>query len=263
MTKFALTNQKRKRAQHETCNHRTQPHLKEKTMTMLMERHHSTVTTNGLTATIPSDTSMLAVFCNNDFIDDADYNADGYIYIDNKPIKKWFKKIDDISIHFPILNNPSKLQQRLQAVKQTYKLFANTTYKEAYNNLVAVKQAHAHITHKFEGNYDPFWLYTAKKYSDHIGISFDWVDTPKSPINIEIGTNYYNADHRLMQLRQRVYKFRTILERSIWDNVYKIPGEHGQTLQLKLNDSIYWFAHGQHNWEKLCFPENNLIKIEL
>jgi hypothetical protein len=71
----------------------------------IMERKGTTVKADGLTASIPGDISMMAMFEINPFIPDGDYREDGWVYINDKPIKKWFNKIENILIWSPILND--------------------------------------------------------------------------------------------------------------------------------------------------------------
>lgn len=233
-------------------------------MKTIMERRGNVVTdADGMTSTIPSDVSMLSIFARNPFFNEGDYREDGFIYVDGKPVKKWFKKIEDVTIWFPILDGARKLQDRFYKVKQVYTDYLKNEYAEVCKQLLKVKKAHAYVTHEFDGTYAPWWLYKVSKWGDHEGISFDWVDTPKNPINLDIGNAYYKADQRLMQIGARVHKFRSILHYAIKAEAYKIKGESGDILQLKVGDKTYWFEFGRFAWEKMVFPEDNLKTVEI
>jgi hypothetical protein len=208
---------------------------------------------------------MIAIFAGNPFIPRGDYREDGWIYVDGKPVKKWFKNIEMISVWFPIFENLHKLQSRYFTINQRYKDYMKKEYHKAFEQVEKVGKAHAKITHKYEGSdIDPWWLYRADKYPNQRGITWDWVKTPEKPTNLEIGNAYYKVTQRIGQLGGRVYKFRTILEYAINKKLWDIKGEYGQILQFKIGDRIYWFQYGCNNvWVKLAFPEDNIKVIEV
>jgi len=219
----------------------------------IIERTGTTVKADGMTASIPSDISMIAIFGTNTFYQDGDYREDGRIYVNNKPIKKWFKRIGESLVWFPILEDLHKLQKRYLAVKQKYDCYLKKEYRVAFEQVLKVKKAHVKVTH--EGSCcDPWWLYTA----DESGVSWDWVKTPKKPLNLKIGNNFYKIDHRLSELGKRSWKFKSVLEFAINERIAKIKGEQGQILQFKIGNRIYWFKKFQYVWEKLAFPEDDV-----
>jgi hypothetical protein len=228
----------------------------------IMEREGTTVTAEGVTASIPGNISMIAMFGTNSFIPDGDYREDGWVYINDKPIKKWFNKIENILIWSPILNDIHKLQERYQKASQKYKDYL-PKYNLAYRQVEKVGKAHARVTHKYQGSCDPWWLYTSEKYPGCKGLSWDWVETPKKPINLEVGNAYYKAEHRLRQIGSRAYVFQTTLEYAIKIKVNTIKGEEGQILQCKILDRVYWFKKSHYSWEKLAFPEDEVKVLEI
>jgi hypothetical protein len=205
---------------------------------------------------------MITVFATNSFIPSGDYRDDGWIYVNKEPVKKWFKKIENISVWFPILNDLHELQKRYLAVKEKYQYYLKKEYRTAFNQVVKVGKAHTKITHKFTGDCDPWWLYQADKYPDQIGICFDWVKTPENPLNIEIGNAYYIAEQRSTQLCERVCKFRIMLEWAVCNEVNKIKGEDGKILRYKLNRFSYWFVRNRNSWDKLAFPEDSVKTVK-
>lgn len=237
--------------------------MKRGNMKTIIERQGTKVSADGIKATIPNNISMLSVFNTNALIPNGDYREDGFIYVKNKPIKKWFKKINDVNIWFPILDDIHKLQDRFYKMKETYKKYLKSDYSIAYNKLEKVKKAHAFVNHNYQGNFDPWWLFTVNKWIGHEGISWDWVKTPQKPINVEIGNEYYKAEQRLIQIGSRVSKFRTILEYAIKKRISDIKGEQDEILQLKVGEKIYWFKFFGFSWEKLSFPEDELKVVEI
>ena len=55
------------------------------------------------------------------------------------------------------------------------------------NEIKEKGKAHCKITHKYTGDFDPWWEYTFL----HDGIGFNWVKEPANPVNLELGQKYY------------------------------------------------------------------------
>lgn len=132
-------------------------------------------------------------------------------------------------------------------------------WRPAFEKVMKVGKAHARVTHQFEGDCDPWWLYTANKYPGQRGIIFDWVDKPKKPLNIKVGNAYYRASQRLEDIGGRIYKFKVVLENAISRKIGVIEATEGQILQYKIGDRSYWFQRSRFSWEKLAFPEDDHI----
>jgi hypothetical protein len=228
-----------------------------------MERSGTTVKADGMTASIPKNVTMLSIFAENPFIPEGDYREDGWIYINDKPVKKWFKKIEEVSVWFPIFEDLHKLQSRYFAVNSRYADYIKKVYHNAFEQVEKVGKAHARVTHIYDGeDIDPWWLYRADKYPNQKGISWDWVKTPEKPLNLEIGDAYYKAERRLRQIGGRIYKFKVVLEHAINEKIGGIKGGQGQILQFKIGDRSYWFQKSQFTWNKLAFPEDDVKVAE-
>ena len=154
-----------------------------------------------------------------------------------------------------VVDDIHKLQERYQKASQKYKDYLSK-YRLAYKQVEKVGKAHANVTNKYSGNDDPWWLYTSE--TGCRGITWDWVETPKNPLNLEIGNAYYKAEHRLQQIGRRAYMFETILEDAIKIKVDAIKGDEGQILQCVVGDRSYWFKKSHYSWEKLAFPEDEV-----
>jgi hypothetical protein len=227
-------------------------------MEEIFSRHGMTLTIAGQTATIPQDVTALSILATNGFTPEGEYINDGYIYVGGKPVKKWFKTIDDVKVWFPIMENIQLLQHRYNLVKERYFQYAKKYNLPAFDAVIKAGKAHCKITHKFEGNYPPWWLYR----ESHGGITFDWVDEPKEPINLDIGNRYYQTTQRLEQLGSRWHKFNVILMQSISSKLYEVSGQYGDLLQVKVLDNVYWYQHKQYTWE-LITKDDNFKTIEL
>ncbi len=223
-----------------------------------MERIDNQVTNGTLKATIPDDISMLSVFTMNDFIHGGNYRDDGWIYVDNKPIRKWFRKVDSVLLWFPKLRDLIYLQDKYDWIYRVYRKYNQEVYRPIAERLIKAKGAHARVTHKYKGNNDPWWFFTASEE----GIGWDWVDTPAKPKNLALGDEYYRKSHRGDQLGSRVYLFRRVLEQAIASHVSKIKGNEGQILQFQLGEKIYWFERSRYSWNKVAFPSDDIITVK-
>jgi len=216
---------------------------------------------------IPNNTSALMVFANNSVSsEDRDYREDGWVYNDQgEKIKKWYKRINDILVWFPIMDDIIKIEERLKVQVDRARTYHNKILLPVYEELKKVGKAHAKVTHKYSGDMDPYWLYTYNnnKGERSEGISFKWVDKPEDPLNLGIGNAYYNYDNRFTELSTRAGMFKSILEHSIKRKTYDIPGNYGEQLCINVNESYYWFVHGGHTWEPLSFPDNKAKFINI
>ena len=218
-----------------------------------------------VTATLPGDVTALSLLYNNRLTPGGDYKEDGYVYVDGKPVKKWYKRVEDISVWFPVLEDIKGLQRRYDAMRAAYTRYLEETYKPAFGAVAKVKKAHAKVTHKFTGDCAPWWLYTFEKFTGYPGMSWDWVDSiPAKPLHLDVGQRYYDAERRLEQLGGRVYRFRTVLRRAIEDRLYKmeIKGEYGDLLKVTVLVAVYWYTKDQFVW-KLLASDDKYKSIEL
>lgn len=226
-------------------------------MEEIFSRHGMTLTVAGQKATIPQDISALSILVTNGFTPDGEYINDGYIYVDGKPVKKWFKTIGDVKVWFPIMEDVKRLQQRYNLVRARYFHYTQKYNSPAFDAIMKAGQAHTKITHDFSGDYPPWWLYKASLG----GISFDWVDEPKEPINLDIGTTYYHTSQRLEELGRRAFRFKVILMEAINSKIYEVEGDWGDLLQVKVLTNVYWFQRTNH-WE-LITKDDTFKTIEL
>jgi hypothetical protein len=61
-------------------------------MEMIMERNSKgEVNIGGTRVTIPGNELALTMFGTNPVIDKAEYRKDGLVYVDDKPVRKWFR----------------------------------------------------------------------------------------------------------------------------------------------------------------------------
>lgn len=241
-------------------------------MGMIIERNCDGVVKAGnTTCEIPQDMSMLAVLGNNPMIHSAKYKEDGWIYVDDKRVQKWFRRWDRINVWPPVLEDVAALEDRRWKVLQKTNEFYAKTWKPVFDEMIQAGKAHAKPTHNYVGDRQ-WWLYRVSDFDERYltrFISFDWVDEPEEKLNQELGQKYYEIDRQL----ERYYKysglFRTILgvaiDHHLRDNYP--PERDGITLKFVINGRVYWYnsvmGHCRAEWRKASWPETEMIELNL
>lgn len=131
-------------------------------------------------------------------------------------------------------------------------------------------KAHAKVSHKYEGDIDPWWLYTVEnsKLFHCVTFSEEWVKTPENPINLELGQALYDNDRIVRELFQKVCVAREIFKQRIESWCYKhLPKVPGEILKITINDRIYWYhascnRYGVLMWESTFWPGTKIIEKE-
>ena len=225
---------------------------------------------------MPKDTTALSMLANNQLINNGEYKEDGWIYVDGKRVKKWFKQYypdmnNTVRLWPPVLDDLQKLETRyVNMISRTNK-FYNETYKPLFNKLLQVGKAHAEpiYNHKRDGKW---WLYKMKSHNDFDYISFDWVDAPSKPLNHELGQQYYLTEHRLYKYYSYNAKFRGIMAVAIDRFLDKNCSDRRKAdavLRLSINDRDYWYRcrfnqYGVLVWTKIVWTvESDIIEISL
>lgn len=238
-------------------------------------------------ATIPQDRTMLSVLSDNPapFNGTAVFGKDFWVYVDGKPVRKWLQNVcgeevgnggSGVRVWMPNLKDVSKLEARYWKQLEAYNKFYKDCWRPTFDAVAKVKKAHCKVSHKFEGNNPPWWLYGGDKN----GISFNWCDEiPKKPLNLKIGQKYYDTDLRLNTIVARKYKFRIALESAIIGELDKVTGSrhgytetknaiNGEQICFEINGRRYWYhsgfnRHGVAQWKILSWPESptKFIKI--
>jgi len=244
-------------------------------MEMIMERNSKgEVNIGGARVTIPRDELALNMFNDNPVFDGGDYRKDGWIYVDDKPVRKWFRDCyspdgnsSGVRIWEPVLSGIAALEARRWQVKERVDRFYNEVFSPAYDAIIEAGVAHAKPTHKFTGE-KKWWRYYRTKYiNGPPALSWDWVDTPDEPKNYEIGQRYYNIDRQQDRYYGYLGRFTIVLEAAIHKYLRKEhkPDMAGTTLRLVLNDRDYWYVSGYvgHSieWLKVNWSGSPMIEI--
>ena len=158
-----------------------------------------TVGANGrqITAKIPSDMSMLGMLGINGIIPNGVYKNDGWVYLNNVPVRKWHIHVDTYRVWEPKLKDLPSLYKLWKVVKKAnidqwnrIDIVLKKLWKLRKKNNNSVI-AHARPTHGFEwnNNTEPWWVYNIHQSTagEGLSFSFDWLDEkPKKLINHEL-----------------------------------------------------------------------------
>lgn len=217
------------------------------------------------TSTIPQGKLALSMFADNPFIADCEYKDDGWIYTKSgEKIRKWFIKVDGVTVWEPILSDPAKLEQRYTEVR----VGLDAVYKEwgaAFDEVRRVGVADAKPTHKYELYENHTWRHYSATQE---GITFDWMDEPAEPKNVEIGTRYYNVTQRLEVVGGRISKFTAALTRSLELKIPKDIPRYMNMIDFKINGKTYWLklekSKYSRHWRLFAYPgSTNHYSVEI
>lgn len=242
---------------------------------MIMERDSAgKVDIAGMSVTIPQGELALSMLATNPVFDRAEYRTDGWIYVDNKPVRKWFRDCYSpdgnsrgIRIWEPILSDIAALEARRWRMKERADRFYNELWRPAYDAVIDAEEAHAKPTHKFTGE-KKWWRYYCTDYvNGSTALSWDWVDDPGKPKNYEVGQRYYDLDRQMTRYYGYVSRFTIVLEAAIHRHLRKkhSPNMVGTTLRLILNGRDYWYVSGYvgHSieWIKVSWSGSQMIEV--
>jgi len=233
---------------------------------VLMERNvEGEVKLPGATIHVPTDRSALSVIGRNKIVDGGQYATDGWIYVNGKKVKKWFIYKENIRIWEPTLNDVAKLEARYYKVRRRRDKYIKEAWQPLFKEILKVDGAHVKpVFSNTEGYKDNWWLYKATEH----GVSFDWVEKPKNPRNVDLGKAYYKTERNLERYGGYVYKFRTVLSAGI-DKLLSAnsPEKSGTLTRLILNGRDYWYRAGYTgswlHWIKICWAEDEVITMEV
>jgi len=209
------------------------------------KRNKGVLNLGGRTMMIPHNMLALSYLASNRFMEGGDAREDGRVYLFGQPVAKWFTNIsindigDSLRVWFPKIDNLRELE-RVWYLTEANKLnYLSGPYKKAFDDIMEVRHAHVKVNHKYEGDGPPWWLYDCSK----LGVSFKWCDEePKHPVNLDVGTKYYESNKRFRQLSARANKALAIFNMALKIKVSKIePDTEEQMMRVSINGRPYWF----------------------
>ena len=226
-----------------------------KKLTTLAKRNRAGVVTvrnengNLVTAKIPLDRSMLGMIATNGIIHNGEYRRDGWIYLNNIPVRKWHGKVNGIRLWEPKLENMTYLHFLLKRTVKVCDEKWNKTRAVIHELWGEHKQgdnviAHAYPVHHLKDNEhkNDHWEYSIHDdgYGYGVSFGFQWTDgKPKKLINHKLGQQLYELEHRMQDLNGRVHKTRTVFYESMKKSLPKAT--ENKVICLQFGEDTYWF----------------------
>lgn len=252
-------------------------------MTTLLKNKDGKVSLKGAVSfQMPTDRTALGMLSINKPIDGGVFKEDGWVYVDDKPVKKWFGSvwrdgIKPIRIWEPKLQDLKTLERKYQKVRERRDHFFENKYKPVREKLVKVGEAY--VQQVTEDNSEKYWTrYTVEKdqrYGTVVGeehlyrslIKYDWPEYPVTPVNVDLGEEYHAVEDQLTRYNDYVYKFKNVLERAIYlyiDKHFKHITKDNVVLDISINGRSHWYSSYYTNgynvcWRKLAWQEGEVI----
>lgn len=235
---------------------------------------------NELSYKVPKNRSMLSVISDNYKTSNAvyDFRNDGWVYVDDKKLKKWCITRERIRLWEPKLKDIKALNNLYNKAFTNYKKYSTEVVSPLYDELYSLGGVgHCKPTHKYSGKQGMWWKYTISEvpcYGKGVtGIScVIWEERkPKNPLNVELTTKYYHASKRSEELANRYQKCKTILMAAIEDYLrenYPLEiKDQGKLLSLNIGFDTFLFicevsGRGYCFW-KLISHNDKMIEVTL
>jgi len=164
------------------------------------------------------------------------------------------------------------LEERYHNVQKKWDLLIEKEWKPISDKMLKAKEAHVFPQHVKNNENSDWWLYKTRDDGHTpptIYISFEWVEKPDHPKNLELGQEYYEKERKLLRYGKYAHMFRTVLNRAIEDFLREnSPKKAHQTLKLDINGRNYWYRSvlGPRNylsWSKICWAEDEIVELLL
>lgn len=231
-----------------------------------------------ITAKIPSDRSMLGIMGLNGITADGVYKNDGWVYVNDIPVRKWHIYIDTYRVWEPKLKDLPSLYKLWKEVKKSNSdqwnridVILQDLWKlrnKNSNNVIA----HARPTHTYEWykSTEPWWRYTIHQWTagEGLSFSFDWLDKkPKKLINHELGERLYKEERRWWNSTcKRSSKVNAVFINAMKRSLPKADPKNPGLLSLQFGDDHFYFMTQFHRgyavWEMMDIGykfENRII----
>ncbi len=211
---------------------------------------------------IPQGISVLSMIHNNPQMYE-DFREDGWVYVNDKPVRKWYINLDGPKIRFwhPKLDDLAYCEEkRWKAVQIRKKEFANI-----WNDIhEQVKRFGDFICHY---NNRPV---AVRRYINDYGISvIGWgsVDDDDLPVNQELGDTYFAIEERVRQVNERKRWFGLAFMRALEKHWYNSnPDPMIRNFHYVINGRDYWFTESPNRFpmnriEIISYPEDVVTTV--
>lgn len=235
---------------------------------------------------VPRDRTLLSVWGSNTVSDGEVFSNDGYVYDSSgRRLRKmwsyrkgwnhyWDQVVEDVARIEEVCH---RLQQRID---KSYSPRREALYRAIRDRKKSVKRygervwiAHVKPWNKHhKDSKDRWWQFNvyAGSHSDCLAHTFDWVDPPKRPVNVDLGEQLYQLDYIYgRSLLGRSMLISDLLDEAIQKYIRRTfdpPTTQFEIVQfhLTINGRDYWYR-GQVTmpdfWviEKQAWPRDRLF----
>lgn len=208
---------------------------------------------------IPNDISVLSMI-HNCPQDNEDFQKDGWVYVNGKPVRKWFIYLDGQRIRCwePKLSDLSfceaKRWKAVQYQKRQFEgLWESVTKK--------VKEIGGDLCCRLHDGFARIRCYENEYGQDVIG--WNWEDENcQSVFNQELGDTYFAVEKRTREINERRRWFGLVFMRSLelhWWN--SKPDPMIRNFHYVINGRDYWFTESPNRFptnrvEIISYPED-------
>lgn len=203
---------------------------------------------------VPDNRSALGVLGYNAVYPNGDYREDGWVYIDDKPVRKWFVNVERVRVWEPRLTDLNSLytlyKRAEKSLEQHWSELADILAKiwaKAGKGTEVVK-AHCIPTHNFKWDSDsqPWWEFSIRQYRHEDGkegnsFSFDWLDEkPKRVLNRKLGEALYKMEQYVFGgPSPRFAKVRDVFYAAMKRSLPRAT--ESKVICLKFGEESFWF----------------------
>lgn len=202
-----------------------------------------------VTARILCDRSMVSILATSGIVSNGDYRDDGWVYVEDKPIRKWHSRFERITFWEPKMNN---LPYLYALYKKTNDKF-DAAWKQTVDIMMSIwdknRPAKAHTF--VEGEW---WEFEIHDHGYGLGISVNRLEAPpKKVLHAKAGKKLWHLDGRRGDLSKRCWKAGVIFFEALRRSLPKATIEK-KILCLQFKDDTFVFhtvsIHpNYHRWQ--------------
>lgn len=189
-----------------------------------------------VTAKIPCDRSMLGMLATNGILPNGEYREDGWVYLNNKPVRKWHSRFEQITIWEPKMDNLTSLYDLYKKTNDNF----NVVWKATFDIMMSIwdgkRPAKAHTYTN-----GSWWEFDIHDYGYGLGISVvsRLEEKPKKVTNVRAGNKLWKLDSRRSDLSKRCWKTRIIFFEALRRSLPKATANKILCLQFKADVFVF------------------------
>lgn len=179
---------------------------------MQLTRKDTQAEVDGIHFQLPDDVTALSLLGVNSVQDGDDFQKDGWVYRDGKPVRKWFIRLscdDQERIWEPKFENVVLLEAKRWKYYERAMRLTLPTYQELDQQCKKAKKfgGYAKFSEKSEG--------LVEFSCGLVGTSWSWVDKKPNNINQELVDKYFSVEKRNREVWHRYHLFDKAFQEGI------------------------------------------------